>query len=69
MRFLGLGLYLETGKDVAAEAAASWGTSDEAKTFMRASAQSWADAHVAVGEAPDVARGMAERTAAFYTGG
>ncbi|RKH21680.1 SRPBCC family protein [Corallococcus sp. AB030] len=69
LSFLGLGMYLETGKDVAAEAAASWGTSDEAKTFMRASAQAWADAHVAGGEAPDVARGMAERTAAFYTGG
>ena len=36
---------------------------------MRASAQAWADAHIAGGEDADVARGMATRTAAFYTGG
>ena len=39
------------------------------KTFMRTSAEAWAAAHTASGEQPDIARGMAERTAAFYTGG
>ncbi|MCY1046877.1 SRPBCC family protein [Corallococcus sp. bb12-1] len=67
--FYGLGLHVENGQTLAPEANAVWAASDEAKTFMRASAQAWADAHVAAGEAADVARGMADRTAAFYTGG
>ncbi|NMO18930.1 SRPBCC family protein [Pyxidicoccus fallax] len=67
--FLGLGLHLESGEAVPPEANAAWMASDEAKRFMRASAEGWAAAHIAAGEAPDVARGMAERTAAFYTGG
>ncbi|ADO74049.1 SRPBCC family protein [Stigmatella aurantiaca] len=67
--FLGLGRHIESGGGVPPEADPAWMASDEAKTFMRASADAWAAAHVKGGEAPEVARGMAERTAAFYTGG
>lgn len=45
-----------------------WSGSDEGKAFVRRCAAAWADAHSAGGEDPSVARGMAERTAAFYTG-
>lgn len=65
----GLGLHLDRGAGVTREAAEAWMVSDEAKTFMRASADAWAEAHIAAGEDPEVARGMATRTAAFYTGG
>ncbi|MDC0708865.1 SRPBCC family protein [Stigmatella sp. ncwal1] len=67
--FLGLGLHVESGASVPPEADAAWMASEEAKGFVRASAEAWAAAHVAGGEAPEVARGMAERTAAFYTSG
>jgi uncharacterized protein YndB with AHSA1/START domain len=67
--FLGLGRHIESGGGIPPEADPAWAVSDEAKSFMRASAQAWGAAHTAAGEAPDVARGMAERTAAFYTGG
>jgi uncharacterized protein YndB with AHSA1/START domain len=66
---LGLGLHVESGEAVPPEANAAWMVSDEARAFIRASAEAWAAAHIAAGEAPEVARGMAERTAAFYTGG
>lgn len=68
LSLLGLGIHIDTGTAVALEAADGWATSDDGKAFMRTSAQAWADAHIAGGEQPDVARGMAERTAAFYTG-
>ncbi|WNG57003.1 SRPBCC family protein [Archangium gephyra] len=67
--FLGLGLHVESGESVPPEANAAWMASDESKAFMRASAEAWGAAHIAAGEAPEVARGMAERTAAFYTSG
>ncbi|WP_164018556.1 SRPBCC family protein [Pyxidicoccus trucidator] len=67
--FLGLGRHVENGDSVPPEANPDWMASEEARGFMRASAEAWAAAHVAAGEAPEVARGMAERTAAFYTGG
>jgi hypothetical protein len=43
--------------------------SEEGKAFMRASAKGWSDAHIGAGEDREVARGMAERTVAAYTGG
>src|SRR5262249_47378583 len=46
-----------------------WLASAEGKAFMNTSAKAWASAHIAGGESPEVANGMAERTAAFYTGG
>jgi uncharacterized protein YndB with AHSA1/START domain len=70
LAFLGLRRHIETGGAVVdPAAAAAWMGSVEGKEFMRASAQAWCEAHVAAGEDPQVARGMAERTAAFYTGG
>ena len=47
----------------------TWMASDEGKAYIRASAQAWGEAHMASGEDPEVARGMADRTAAAYTGG
>jgi uncharacterized protein YndB with AHSA1/START domain len=67
--FLGLALHLESGGGVPPEADPAWMASAEAKDFIHASARAWGEAHVAAGEAADVARGMADRTAAFYTGG
>jgi uncharacterized protein YndB with AHSA1/START domain len=66
---LGLGLYIDSGSQKPPETDPAWMASEEAKAFMRGSAESWARAHVAGGETPDVAHGMAARTAAFYTGG
>lgn len=43
--------------------------SEEAKAFMRASADAWAQAHIGAGEDPATAGRMAQATAAFYTGG
>lgn len=67
--FLGLGRHIESGESIPPEANAAWMASDEAKAFMRASSEAWGAAHVAGGAAPEVARGMVERTTAFYTGG
>jgi uncharacterized protein YndB with AHSA1/START domain len=69
LTLMGLGRHLSTGAAVDHASAHKWMTSDEGKAFMRASATAWADAHIAGGEKPDVARGMAAQTAAFYTGG
>ena len=71
---LGLGLHIETGLDRTGffgpgQGPDAWAASDAGKAFMRASADAWAAAHIAAGEDADVARGMATRTAAFYTGG
>ena len=46
----------------------AWVMSDAGKAYMRTSAKAWAEAHIAGGENPDVARGMADRTIAAYTG-
>ena len=70
LSLLGLGQHVERGNaQPDPKAAAAWMGSTEGKSFMRASAQAWRDAHIASGEDPEIARGMAERTAAFYTGG
>jgi hypothetical protein len=70
LALVGLGKHLESGGiAVDHEAAHAWMMSDEGKGFMRASARAWADAHIAGGENAEVARRMAEQTAAFYTGG
>lgn len=70
LSFLGLGLYLAGHGDRPPEAAdPAWAVSDEAKTFMRGSAEAWAQAHIRSGEDPQTARRMAEATAQFYTGG
>lgn len=57
------------GQQVDPAGFAAWSAGAEGKTFMRASAAAWAQAHVAGGEDVEIARAMAERTASFYTGG
>jgi hypothetical protein len=70
LAFLGLGRHFEqSGASVDPAAAAAWMGSAEGKAYMRASALAWGEAHIAGGEDPEVARGMAERTLAAYTGG
>jgi uncharacterized protein YndB with AHSA1/START domain len=69
LSFLGLGLHLASGGAKPPEADSAWMASDEAKTFMRGSADAWADAHIAAGEDAETARRMAASTAKFYTGG
>jgi len=69
LSFLGLGLHIASGGAKPPETDPAWAVSDEAKAFMRASADAWAAAHIAAGEDPDTAGRMAANTAAFYTGG
>jgi uncharacterized protein YndB with AHSA1/START domain len=69
LALFGMALYLAGGGVVDHDAVHSWMSSEDGKGFMRRSAKAWSDAHIAGGEDPDVARGMAERTAKFYTGG
>ena len=69
LSFMGLGMHIASGgAPVDLEAAHGWTASDEGKAFMRASADAWAAAHIAGGEADEVAHGMAARTASFYCG-
>jgi uncharacterized protein YndB with AHSA1/START domain len=64
---LGLALHLETGNSVTAEGMA-WMGSDDGKAFVRQSGEAWAQADIAGGENPEVAKASAERTTAAYTG-
>lgn len=68
LSLLGLGLHIESGGETPPETDPAWAVSDEAKAFMRGSAEAWAQAHIASGEATETARRMAQATAAFYTG-
>jgi len=65
----GLGTHLNSGAAVDHAKAHAWMASEEGKTFMRSSATAWTEAHILGGESPEVANAMAQRTAAFYTGG
>lgn len=69
LSFLGLGLHLASGGAKPPESDPAWMASDEAKAFMRGSADAWASAHIASGEDAETARRMAAATAKFYTGG
>ena len=69
LSFLGLALHLDSGgAPIDREASDAWMASDAGKAFMRACADAWGAAHIAAGEAPDVARAMAARTGAAYVG-
>ena len=69
LALFGLGLYLAgDGTAVDHEQVERWSASPEGKAFMRSSADGWAQAHIAAGEEPAIAQGMAQRTAAFYCG-
>lgn len=66
---LGLALYVENVTDgISPEEAAAWVMTDEGKSFMRLSADAWANAHVAFGGEPDAAKTAADTTYAMYTG-
>jgi uncharacterized protein YndB with AHSA1/START domain len=70
LTLLGMELYLKSGgAGVDHVAVHAWMASEEGRAFMQRSATAWADAHIAGGEDPDVARGMADRTTKAYTGG
>jgi uncharacterized protein YndB with AHSA1/START domain len=68
LSFFGLGKHIATGGARPPESDPAWMMTDEAKAFMRGSAQAWADAHIASGEDPATARRMASATAAAFTG-
>lgn len=69
LSFLELGLHLKSGgKAIDREASDAWMSTDEGKSFVRRSAEAWGSAHIAAGEVPDVASGMATRTAEAYAG-
>ena len=69
LSFLGLGWHIATGWAKTPEWEKAWVTSDEAKSFMFASADAWRDADIANGEDPATAKARADLTAKFYTGG
>jgi len=69
LSFFGLGRHIELGGGKPPESDPAWMATDEARSFMRACAEAWGEAHVASGEDPETARRMAQGTAAAYTGG
>ncbi len=69
LSFLGLAWHQENGGGVIdREANEAWMASEAGKAFVRGCAAAWGKAHVAAGEAPEIACAMAERTAKAYTG-
>jgi hypothetical protein len=66
---LGLALHLGAATDgPSPEEGPAWMMSDEGRRFMRASAHSWAAAHVEDGSDEDGAQRAAEETYLLYTG-
>ena len=68
LSFLGLGMHLATGETIEQEASNQWMASEPGKAFIRACAQAWGEVHIGSGESADVAKAMADATAAAYTG-
>jgi uncharacterized protein YndB with AHSA1/START domain len=69
LSFLGLALYFEVGGEpLDKEAIFAWMGAAEGKAFIRACAEAWGKAHIAAGEAAEVADAMAKATGDFYTG-
>jgi uncharacterized protein YndB with AHSA1/START domain len=71
MGLIGLANHFSTAKraELDPRAAATWVGSAEGKQFMRWSADAWADAAIANGDDPALARASADRIYAMYTGG
>jgi uncharacterized protein YndB with AHSA1/START domain len=66
---LGLALHLGDGNpEVTPETAAEWTAGEEGKSFMRLSADAWAEVHIATGGDPAAAKAAADTTYAMYTG-
>jgi hypothetical protein len=63
----GLGLYIESGRQVDPATAVTFPASPEGAEFIRRAAAGWADAAVRDGAEAGPAHEAAERTAAFYT--
>lgn len=69
LSFFGLALHLDSGgKAIDREMNDAWMASDAGRSFIRECAKAWGEAHIAMGESAEIARGMAERTADAYTG-
>ncbi len=68
LALMGLTGHLGSGKTVDPSEAAAWSASDEGRQFMTLSSQAWAEASIAAGTDPAMARAAADRTTAFYTG-
>ncbi|MEM8962642.1 MAG: SRPBCC family protein [Acidobacteriota bacterium] len=69
LSFLGLGMHLDSGGEtVDQNDSLAWLGTDEGKAFLRASADTWGEAHIAAGEDAETAMAMAAKTASFYTG-
>lgn len=67
--FMGLARHLaEPTISLPQEATATWHTTDEARTFIRAASDGWGKAAIQAGESGDAALKAAEATRQFYTG-
>jgi len=67
LALMGLGLHLESGKQVDPATAVTFPASPEGREFIRLAATEWGDAAAGDGEEPATAHGAADRTFAFYT--
>ncbi len=69
LSFVDMALHLESGGEtIDRDATEAWMTSEQGRTFVRACADAWGEAHIAAGEDAEITRAMAARTAAAYTG-
>jgi len=66
--FLGLELYKKTGEPVVESELNAWCTTSDGKSFIKACAKEWGEAHIRAGEDKSMAESMAAETAAFYCG-
>ena len=67
MGLLGMALHIEQPEEPKLDEEA-FATSPEGKALLTGSSEAWADAAIAAGTAPEIARAAAGRTTAFYTG-
>ena len=65
---LGLAHHLAGAPDVDPARAEAWSLSEEGKAFSTGCAEGWADADIAAGADPEIARAAGAATAAFYRG-
>lgn len=65
---MGLALHLETGEANDPQAAMAWMTSENGKSFYRASSEAWRRAAIAGGEGETEANARAAATTTAYTG-
>lgn len=68
LAFLALDYHLTSGGTIDPKAHEAWTMSEQGKDFVRNSASAWGEVHISAGEDEQVARGMAKKTTAFYTG-